>query len=232
MAWLNEVLAMAVPVQQFLERLAQSGLMTAEEARYLTEGEKDGTGAFGTDPSTKQWGRRPGFTWRSPGFPQNDEHPVVAVSWNDAVAFCEWLTRKEGKKYRLPTEAEWEYACRAGSSSRYCFGDDPKGLRDYAWTAENSDRKSHPVGQKRPNGWGIYDMHGNVWEWCADWYDTKYYGTALSPNDPPGASSGSMRVLRGGSWSHALSFARSANRDWSNPVNCSFGIGFRVAGAP
>ena len=124
---------------------------------------------------------------------------MVAVSWNDAASFCEWLSRKIGKKCRLPTEAEWEYACCAGSTTRFCFGDDARDLRDYGWSKENAFRKSHPVGQKMPQAWGIYDMHGNVWEWCSDWYDAKYYSRMPAPDDPPGALSGSFRVLRGGS---------------------------------
>ena len=117
------------------------------------------------------------------GFEQTDEHPVVNVSWNDALAFCRWLSKKEGKICRLPTEAEWEYACRAGSTTRYCFGDDASDLGEYAWYGANSDRKTHPVGTKKPNAWGLYDMHGNAWEWCADGYDAEYY--EKSPTDDP-----------------------------------------------
>jgi eukaryotic-like serine/threonine-protein kinase len=114
--------------------------------------------------------------------------PVETVSWQDAMTFCERLSalpaeRSAGRVYRLPTEAEWEYACRAGSTTIYSFGDSEGSLGDYAWYDSNSGSKTHPVGQKRPNAWGLYDMHGNVWEWCSDWYDGSYY--ASSPVDDP-----------------------------------------------
>ncbi len=100
----------------------------------------------------------------------NSNHPITGISWHDAVAYAEWLSEKTGEKYTLPTEAQWEYACRAGSTGAYCFGDDIDQLENYAWYGENSDRTTHPVGEKRPNAWGLYDMHGNVWEWVMDWY--------------------------------------------------------------
>lgn len=101
--------------------------------------------------------------------------PIVGISWEDARAYCAWLGEQTGETYALPTEAQWEYACRAGSTTRYCFGDDEKALVDYAWYAANAQGKLHPVAQKRPNDWTLYDMHGNVWEWCADWYAGGYY---------------------------------------------------------
>ncbi len=137
--------------------------------------------------------------------------PVEQVKWGDAVDFCEKLSAKEGEQYRLPTEAEWEYACRAGTTTKWCFGDDEVSLKEYGWYIGNADLRPHPVSQKKANAWGLYDMYGNVWEWCADWHDTDYYSKA-PPSDPPGAAEGSVHVLRGGSWDCAASFCTSANR--------------------
>jgi formylglycine-generating enzyme required for sulfatase activity len=107
-------------------------------------------------------------------FEGNPNNPVEGLSWNEAQAFCKKLSRVTGKQYRLPSEAEWEYACRAGTTTRYYFGDNANQLGDYAWFCDNSGSKTHPVGQKRPNGWGLYDMHGNVWEWCEDSWHGNY----------------------------------------------------------
>jgi formylglycine-generating enzyme required for sulfatase activity len=112
----------------------------AEATRYQTEAEKDGKGGYGWDTAAGKWVQDPKFSWRSPGFDQTDDHPVVTVSWNDAMAFSDWLGRQEGQKYRLPTEAEWEYACRAGTTTRFSFGDDENALGQYAWYSANSNR--------------------------------------------------------------------------------------------
>ncbi|MGO9466259.1 MAG: formylglycine-generating enzyme family protein [Isosphaeraceae bacterium] len=178
-------------------------------------------------------------------FQDSDQQPVEQVSWLDAVKFCNKLSEREGRKpyyriegdvvsvtggngYRLPTEAEWEYACRAGSSTRYPFGDDVAGLGDYAWYEKNSGAKTHAVGQKRPNAWGLHDMLGNVWEWCADGYDGNYYSSP-PPADPPGAAGASHRVPRGGSWSDSPWGCRPAFRNGDEPSYRSFDLGFRVA---
>jgi formylglycine-generating enzyme required for sulfatase activity len=157
--------------------------------------------------------------------------PVETVSWDDAVEFCKRLSAKEGQTYRLPTEAEWEHACRAGSPTRYCFGDDGSRLVEYAWFKANSDEHTHPVGQKKPNAWGLHDMHGNVWEWCNDWYGEDYH--AKSPkDDPPGPATGSTRVFRGGSWYNAAGRCQSKDRFVNYPTNRTSVLGFRVARSP
>jgi len=130
-----------------------------------------------------------------------------------------------GHVYRLPTESEWEYACRSGTTTAYGFGDDASGLGDYGWFDGNSDSSTHPVGEKKPNAWGLYDMHGNVWEWCQDWYGDYPSGSAT---DPTGATSGSLRVFRGGSWILNARYCRSAYRDWLGPGARGSSLGFRV----
>jgi formylglycine-generating enzyme required for sulfatase activity len=158
--------------------------------------------------------------------------PVEGVSWNDAMEFCRKLSQATGKQYTLPTEAQWEYACRAGSSGKYCFGDDESQLGDYAWYAKNSGSETHAVGGKRPNRWGLYDMHGNVWEWCADMYGS--YGSARERN-PTGTATGVWQqalLLRGGSWFSYPIGVRSANRLRSDPTGTWASGGFRVCRPP
>jgi formylglycine-generating enzyme required for sulfatase activity len=224
-----------VTVGQFRQFVEQSG--------YRTDAEK-GTnfeGAFGFDPETGELGESEEYSWRKVG----DEHPVVNVSWNDAVALCKWLSDKEGKLYRLPTEAEWEYACRASTTTRYYHGDDPEGLAavanvadatakakfsDWDWAITAQDRYvfAAPVGKFKPNAFGLYDMHGNVYEWCADWYGEDYY--ARSPVDaPPGPAEGFDRVYRGGSWASSAGSCRAACRRTDEPAGRSLVLGFRVA---
>jgi formylglycine-generating enzyme required for sulfatase activity len=145
---------------------------------------------------------------------KGSQNPVEKVSWDDAVEFCRNLSampaeKKAGYIYRLPTEAEWEYACRAGTTTEYSFGDSDSALGDYAWYDENSGRTTHPVGGKKPNPWGLYDMHGNVFEWCQDWHGDYPSG---SVTDPTGAAVGSYRVYRGGSWDYYSGVCRSAIR--------------------
>ena len=156
------------------------------------------------------------------------QSPVESLSWEDAVTFCRKLSAKVERKVSLPTEAQWEYACRAGSKTRFGFGDSDTDLGAYAWYSGNSDKvRTHEVGRKKPNAFGLYDMHGNVWEWCADWYGESYYGSSQG-SDPHGPSSGKSRVFRGGSWAFKAERCRAASRDWFAPGRRNHYIGFRV----
>ena len=196
--------------------------------------------------------RKYGTGWYTPKFLQTPEHPIVRVTWNDAMAFCEWLSKKENQKYRLPTEAEWEFACRAGTTTLWSCGDDYTALQD---TGHVSDAiratiasRYHPRSQNdspagfvlldgylhtapsrefHANPFGLHDMHGNVWEWCADGYDPRYYATS-SPTDPAGATSASNRSLRGGSWYTPVRSTVSAYRLEMPPASVTADIGFRV----
>ncbi|MFM8727471.1 MAG: formylglycine-generating enzyme family protein [Planctomycetaceae bacterium] len=160
---------------------------------------------------------------------EGDDYPAVDVSWDDAVEFCKKLSAMEGKVYRLPTEAEWEYACRGGTKTAFSFGNDEAELGKYAWFDGNArdidERYAHSVAQKQANAFGLYDMHGNVWEWCSDWYDD-YSSTPLT--DPRGPSSGTSRVLRGGSWDNGPNNVRCARRGDSTPGLRGNDFGFRL----
>jgi formylglycine-generating enzyme required for sulfatase activity len=180
-----------------------------------------------TTPVTQgQWGRLMGDNpsrFKDGG----DECPVEKICWDEAQRFIEKLKEIEGTdKYRFPTEAEWEYACRAGSTERFCFGDDEGKLGEYAWYGGNSEKKTHPVGQKKANAWGLYDMHGNVWEWCQDCYGDYPVDPVTNPT---GSSSCEFRVSRGGSWFDSASNLRSAHRGWGWPDNRVNNLGFRLA---
>ena len=167
----------------------------------------------------------------SPSDFKGNQHPIEEVSWNDAVEFCRRLSdfpaeRAAGHEYRLPTEAEWEYACRGGSAGAYSFGDSESELSQNAWYAGNSGSTPHPVGEKEANAFGLYDMHGNVWEWCADWYGAYSNGDVV---DPQGPSTGSLRVDRGGGWYVTPADVRAANRSRRTPDYRNDYLGFRVA---
>jgi formylglycine-generating enzyme required for sulfatase activity len=197
-----------------------------ESTGYKTEVETRGGAVRWTG---QEWKKDPGYFWDNPGFQQAGSHPVTCVSWNDAQAFITWLNSKGGKEYRLPTEAEWEYACRAGSSGTFFFGDDTAKLDAYGWFWDNADNRTHPVGAKRPNNWGLYDMHGNVWEWCQDWYGPYSTGQKI---DPPGPPMGSDRVTRGGSYGNEPFAARSSSRMAVDPIVGSVLLGFRLVMIP
>lgn len=242
-----------VTVGQFRQFVAETG--------YQTDAESPSGGAVESnrrDGSEGGWGysrwswsklkKRARHNWADWGFAQADDHPVVNLSWNDAAAFCRWLSEKEGLSYRLPTEAEWEYACRAGTTTRFYCGDEVANLplvanvRDAAakatfpwWKHALPSNDGHaftaPVGSYTPNAFGLFDMHGNAWEWCADWYDAGYY--AHSPvDDPPGPPTGTHRVARGGSWWLRPDIARSAFRIRVLPTERCCDTGFRVARDP
>ena len=218
-----------------------------EATAYRTEAETDRAGGLGWDEAIGRLvnGRR--YKWSQPGFAQSDNHPVVNVTWNDAVEFCNWLTRTEGRNYRLPTEAEWEYACRAGSTARYNHGDEPEGLVAFGnvpdltaaakfgwWCAlKSSDgwEFTAPVRSYRPNAFGLYDMHGNVWEWCADGYSAVYYSESPAA-DPQGPTGANGRVIRGGGWGDYAVYCRAACRLAVAPETRTNDVGFRVVCDP
>jgi formylglycine-generating enzyme required for sulfatase activity len=216
------------------------------DAGYQTQAEADGNGGWGYDPATGICsGRHAKFNWREPGFPQTDDHPVLNVTWNDAVAFCGWLSRKEGQTYRLPSEAEWEYACRAGTTTRYFHGNDPAGLPKFARLINALSDKEYAnvqdqvhflkpgesltakVGSYQPNPWGLFDMTGNVWEWTSDWYGEDYY--AHSPtSDPRGPTNANVKIRRGGAWNTFPLYARISYRNWNSLTTRCINLGFRV----
>ncbi len=228
-----------------------------ESTGYVPEAEGYG-GGWGFAKARGSLDQAVRFTWKNPGWEQTDSHPVGNVTWNDAVAFCKWLSKTDQKEYRLPTEAEWEYACRAGSKTRYSFGNDPKDLAEFGNVedriageftpgyfggeikAKDGYVFTAPVGKFRPNAWGLYDMHGNVYEWCSDWITFKenYYDTS-EINDPQGLAAPTtedrkkrLKVIRGGDWNSGSWACLSASRGIAalgGPLGLNCGIGFRVA---
>jgi formylglycine-generating enzyme required for sulfatase activity len=247
-------------------------LIFYHDAHYQVEIERDGKPGHGwvSRRQAAVYGFIPSPNFRpwAPGWEIGRDHPVLLVSWNDATAFCDWLSKREKNRYRLPTEAEWEYACRAGTNSRYYFGNDPEELVNYANAADQDfaaqygskgptarynedgtstsygfgmrfpflrrrDGYAHtaPVGKFRPNAFGLYDMHGNVDQWCSDWYDAGYY--AKSPvDDPKGPATGSDRVYRGGSFGGTPFKLRDAYRGIFSPSGRDCETGFRVVCEP
>ncbi len=170
----------------------------------------------------KEWEKIMG---QNPSYFKGDNNPVERVSWDDAQEFARRLSQKEDVAYRLPTEGEWEYACRAGTKTSYYWGQDGE-IGDYAWYTRNSANSTHAVGQRKPNAWGLYDMSGNVYEWCQDWYADKY--PQERQVDPTGPNSGSHRVLRGGSWANYARICRSAYRGRHSPYLRFRLLGFRL----
>jgi formylglycine-generating enzyme required for sulfatase activity len=212
----------------------------AESARYQTQLERSGCEIKGYSVERRTFDEGH-YDWRHPGYTQSDDHPVVYVSWHDAMAFCAWLGEAEGRHYRLPTEAEWEYACRAGTNTRFASGDGDESLRDAAnaflpgqealIVRRGPNPFTCPVGSYAPNAFGLCDMHGNVAEWCGDWYDPEYY--SRSPrDDPAGPASGTERTFRGGSFRYTAWYTRSSHRSALTPDVGLLDLGFRVAADP
>jgi len=215
-----------VTVDQFAAFVKDSG--------YKTDAEKDGW-SVGIEIKDGNVGlkKADGACWRKPGFDQKGNHPVVQLSWNDAKAFCDWLSKKSGKPVQLPTEAEWEYGCRVGTKSAYPWGDKPDDGKGWANCADQTLKKelpavpaklffswddgfvfTSPAGSFKANAFGLYDMNGNAWQWCGGWYGDYEKGAAT---DPTGPAAGKVRVLRGGSWNNNAQNCRSANRNRNTP---------------
>jgi formylglycine-generating enzyme required for sulfatase activity len=243
--------ANAVTVGQFRAFVKDTG--------YKTEAETSGKGALGFDAAARWVSQKPEYTWKNPGFDQGDDHPVVCVSWNDAIAFCKWLSKKDGKTYRLPTEAEFEYACRAGTTTRFSSGEADESLKGVANLADAALKAkaiedigarnaappgnksggiaawddgyafTSPVGKYKPNPWGLNDMHGNVWTWCHDFAVNRYPADTTPVNDPQGPVAGTGRCIRGGTWFIGPLRCRSANRVQRDPAQGFCFVGFRVA---
>ncbi len=210
-----------------------------EATGYRTDAEKENMGwvccwskpEAATWQSRGYWRRREGANWRNPGFTQSDDDPVVEISWQDAVEFCKWLSAETRQTYRLPSEAEWEYAARAGND-----GEAPTELEKVAWFIDNSELRTHPVSAKRPNSWGLYDMLGNAWEWVADVWSEDYTGAPAdgSARREGGSAFGKLgvgagRVLRGGGWGLERGEARFASRPVFGLNDRCNNSGFRVA---
>ncbi len=218
------------------------------DTKYKTDAEK-ATGGIGWSEPKGNFELDRKYSWRYPGFKQDDNHPVTLVNWNDAVAYCTWLSKLEGRSYRLPTEAEWQYACRAGTTTRFHHGDDAEGLAKVGNVFDASLRQKRPsaphqgiasndgyaytspVGSFLANAFGLYDMHGNVWEWSADWYvrDDSEISPADDPRQPP---AGSFHVFCGGAWNSYARYCRSASSASHSRTISGPSTGFRVALQP
>lgn len=213
-----------------------------DATNYKSDVERGTLGGYGFDSDTDELaGPDQKYTWHFTGFPQTDEHPVVNVTWNDALAFCRWLSSREKRVYRLPTEAEWEYACRGGSQMAFCNGDDFENVIEVGNVVDKDAKVKFadriavagsdgfvftaPVGKFKANAFGLHDMHGNVWEWTADWFGPP---PTTDQIDPRGPETGKEKVIRGGDWYHDWSFARSAQRYPMDPTLYRRHAGFRV----
>lgn len=195
-----------------------------DATNYKTDAEKKGYSYIWTGSN---WEKKNGVTWKcdvngNTRPTSENDHPVIHVSWNDAKAYCKWAGG------RLPTEAEWEYAARGGQESKGYKYSGSNNMDEVGWYRGNAGRKTHAVGQKKANELGIYDMSGNVWEWCSDWYDSDYYSSSPERN-PQGPANGSLRVYRGGYWFNNARYCRVADRLRDDPDYGDSGLGFRLA---
>jgi formylglycine-generating enzyme len=196
------------------------------ETHYQTEAERGTSGGFGWDGSALKQDKR--FTWQRPGFPQDDQYPVTIISYDDALAFCSWLSRKTGRTFTLPSEAQWEYACRAGSTTAWHNGDDEQRAGEVAWFKPAAQNRTHPVDSFKPSAWGLY-ISGNVYEWCRDWYAPYPAAPVTDPEQTNATLSDKpRRVLRGGSWMREVQHTRSAARFRNTPGSRNADNGFRV----
>ncbi len=207
-----------VTVGQFRKFVAATG--------YATAAESNGEGGWRANGG-KSWGEKsPDVIWSAPGYATSDDHPVSVVTYADAEAFCQWLSKSERQKYRLPTEAEWEYACRAGTTTPRSYP--PDLMPDYCWFRSNiPTAEARPVGRRLPNPWGLYDMNGNVREWCLDWYSATAYQVQFA-SQPSGPLTGDKRVIRGGCFMDLDAFLRSSHRGFLDPHESINNQGFRV----
>lgn len=216
-----------------------------EATRYVTETERFGGGNSNKTAETVP--EKKAAVWHRPGYRVTDQSPATQLTWNDMVAYCNWLSEQEKRSlcyriddtkayqlvaeaagYRLPTEAEWEYCCRAGTTTQYWFGDDRARLADHAWFEDNADHLgARPVATKPANPFGLYDMSGNVWERCQDWHDSKWY-TRSPAIDPQGPETGSTKIVRGGAWHYFDLHCRSAYRNSYKLTGRTANTGFRV----
>ena len=214
-----------VTVGQFRKYVEETGAKTTAESP-AADGRIWGGSRYNV--ALKKWEQDPVLNWRNPGLKgiQDDDEPVVQVSWDDATGFCKWLSDREKRPFRLPTEAEWEYACRGGSQGRWCFGDDPARLDEFAWNIHNAGDRLHPVAALKSNGFDLFDMHGNAWEWCLDEYRGYAEAPVVEPQELPSRAN---RVLRGGSFDWGdVKPTRSAARHHLPPYLSFTNYGFRV----
>ncbi len=229
---------------QFSKFVLETGYKTLAEKRGCVWDWKYDTTLTGWSEFSKtKWDEIQGSCWRHVYFPQPSDHPVVCIAYEDAIAFCGWLSKKSGMAVTLPTEAQWECACRAGTATAYIWGDDVAAGAGWCDGADEEGQgmfddwlvvpwndgyvATSPVGRFKPNAFGLYDMCGNAWQWCLDWYGSDYHSHSPS-SDPGGPASGEERCVRGGAYNSLPAYLRSANCGCDKPDRCDSTIGFRI----